>query len=84
MNKDSVQIVINRDASNKPFAKVFYNMESPYEMDEETGYFYIESKGNVTEHDKVVLETIITSVKNIQSEYPKNVHIDEQEMKGNN
>ena len=55
-----------------------------YEIDEEKGYFYIESNGKNSTHDKVVFETIITSVKKIQSEYPKNVHIDEQEMKGNN
>ena len=55
-----------------------------YEIDEEKGYFYIESNGKNSEHDKVVLETIITSLRKIENEYPKNVHIDEQEMKGNN
>jgi len=55
-----------------------------YEIDEKKGYFFIESNGKNSSHDKIVLETIIASLKKIENEYPKNVHIEECEMKGNN
>lgn len=54
-----------------------------YDIDEEKGYIHLDVVGKNSDHDKVVLETVVTGLKKIQDEYPKNVQINECEMKGN-
>jgi len=58
-------------------ANVLNEENYKYDIDEEKGYFHIECVSKNSEHDKIVFETVITSLKKIEEEYPKNVHINE-------
>ena len=51
--------------------------------DEKKGYFQLECISKNSDHDKVVIETVIAGIRKIQKEYPKNVRLEEREMKGN-
>lgn len=49
-----------------------------YEIDQEDGYVKLTPKGHVSEHDLVVLETLILQLKTIEASYPEAIQIKER------
>lgn len=52
--------------------------EFDYDIDEEEGSVSLTSKGKISEHDQIVLETLILQLKTVQASYPKNIAIQER------
>ncbi|MCR5348317.1 MAG: ribosomal-processing cysteine protease Prp [Bacilli bacterium] len=49
-----------------------------YEIDQEEGYVSLTPKGAISEHDSVVLETLILQLKTIEASYPSAIEITER------
>ena len=49
-----------------------------YEIEQESGYVKLTPKGPISEHDSVVLETLILQLKTIEASYPQAIEIKER------
>lgn len=49
-----------------------------YEIEQEDGYVKLTPKGPISEHDQVVLETLILQLKTIEASYPQSIEIKER------
>jgi hypothetical protein len=49
-----------------------------YEIEQESGYVKLTPKGAISEHDQVVLETLILQLKTIEASYPEAIEIKER------
>ena len=54
--------------------------EFGYEVDQEEGLIRLEAKGRLSEHDAIVLETLILQLKTVEASYPKNIAIKERKQ----
>ena len=49
-----------------------------YEVDDKGGYIYLHAKGKVSDHDQIVLETLILQLKTIEVSYGTSITIKER------
>ena len=49
-----------------------------YEIDQESGYVKLTPIADISEHDQVVLETLILQLKTIEASYPEAIEIKER------
>ena len=54
--------------------------EFDYSIDQEEGDIRLEAKGKISEHDQIVLETLILQLKTVEVSYPKNIAIQERKQ----
>ncbi len=54
--------------------------EFDYSVDQEEGSIKLEAKGKLSEHDMIVLETLILQLKTVEASYPKNIAIQERKQ----